>query len=373
MCVKYLKLPSWSPKLTMSQVVDLNMAQTYIPGFKCVGRLVVLVVLLIDWHKLVQYGNYPPIAMYLVVGTLLVTDRVLRVESIFDSNAIMLSIYIAYVLRYAREVAHFAMLLHGIELVLVNVIQLSYIAIGVLHLLDLHKMGLSDRCGCWLNVILFLLTTQCYTLADAAGELLFIGFTVIYSVCCICWIYAVGVNHMMLLLNTTTRIPLGAVVCDKNGKRGTGFVIIQAFTPCFLRFGSILYTTGWCQMVAAAASVITLIYVVASNLQSIEVTPHTEYTIPEFTTHESVPQIIIQQDAFAGASLCVGGMSFTQTVLDGQTPITKAVTYREESTIVKKHEAITARKSESPVSETTLDNNADMEMFRRAKQESNVI
>lgn len=61
--------------------VDLRLAQTYIPALSCLGRATVLALILVKFPT-----NVP---LLMTISTALYIDRSIRMETIFDSNAML--------------------------------------------------------------------------------------------------------------------------------------------------------------------------------------------------------------------------------------------------------------------------------------------
>jgi hypothetical protein len=360
----------------MGLVVDLRMAHTYIPGFKCVLRVVLLLVALTDWYEVLGYTSPLSSTKYvyniLVLGPVLVLDRVMRVESIFDSSALMISIYFGYVLSHVRlslGTVFFGSPVGG-HVIFTNAVQLIYVSFSVMHIFDINRCGISERMGAFIILVVFIVTVQGTPNIQEAHELTVAAFAGLYSIICIIWVYAIGVNMMINLLNKTTRVPMGMVVSDKNGKRGTGFVIVQSFTPCFIRFGCIMYTTGWCQVVATVCCTVGLTIVLMWRAADASPVIHQEYSINDGAVHETVPHVVIHQDASAGASMSVSAISFSPNSSEkGRGSVNALITpvKRTDTSVVKQDQVVEAVQVIMEV-----DNDDDLEMFRRAKQASSV-
>jgi hypothetical protein len=362
----------------MGLIVDLSMAHTYIPGFKCVLRVVLLLIALTDWYEVLGYTNPLSNAKYvysiLVVGPVLVLDRVMRVESIFDSSALMISIYFGYVVSHVRlslGTVVFGSPVGG-HLIFTNVVQLMYISFSVMHIFDIKRCGISERVGAFIILVVFIATVQSTPNVEEAHELTVAGFAALYSTICIIWVYAMGVNMMINLLNKTTRVPMGVVVSDKNGKRGTGFVIVQSFTPCFIRFGCIMYTTGWCQVVAVVCCTVTLTVVLMWRAVDTSPAIHQEYSINDGAVHDAVPHVVIHQDAAAGASMCVSAISFSPNSSERNPFIPSVKRVDTSAGSAALHMSTMKQEVDNDHDLMEVDDDNDVEMFRRAMQASSV-
>jgi hypothetical protein len=314
----------------MSQSIDLRLAHTYIPAFKSICRVVALALVLTDWGRLVGYSWAYQTVLLSLVGPLLVVDRTMRIEAIFDSNALMCSIYVSYLIQYITSYcgdypleqagvlaspSWYGTPTHRMGF---RVVQTIYTLVCVLHIADvMDASGVINKVACYASALMF---SVCVLLQDsdhAHDPLMGAGAVMLYTVVCICWIYALGIRRMVNILNTTTRIPIGVITCEKNGKRGTGLVVVQSFAPCFNRFGCILFTTGWNQLFSLVACTITLVHVVVSELQPIGWVlgdnVHHEYMVPCSDAHADIPIVTVQRDASAGAAMCAGGFSLSAT------------------------------------------------------------
>lgn len=75
--------------------VDLRLAKTYLPGFMCLGRGTVI-ILIISRSPL-------SVPLILALATAMYVDRSIRTESIFDSNAMLGAIIASHALNVMRS------------------------------------------------------------------------------------------------------------------------------------------------------------------------------------------------------------------------------------------------------------------------------
>jgi hypothetical protein len=75
--------------------VDLRLAKTYLPGFMCLGRGTVLIIII---------SRSPlSVPLILALATAMYVDRSIRTESIFDSNAMLGTIIASHALNVMRS------------------------------------------------------------------------------------------------------------------------------------------------------------------------------------------------------------------------------------------------------------------------------
>jgi hypothetical protein len=78
-------------------VIDLNMAQTYIPAFFCILKSSILIFILCNPYV----PDNIPIQTTLLIC--LYIDRAIRSEAVFDSNAILCNILVFYIINNFRS------------------------------------------------------------------------------------------------------------------------------------------------------------------------------------------------------------------------------------------------------------------------------
>lgn len=75
--------------------VDLRLAQTYLPGFTCLARGTILILIL---------GKFPlSIPLMMVICTAMYVDRAVRIEHIFDSNAVLCTLLATHAINVFRS------------------------------------------------------------------------------------------------------------------------------------------------------------------------------------------------------------------------------------------------------------------------------
>lgn len=244
--------------------VDLSLAQTYIPAFFCTLRGALLILLVSrDWSS----ASVPVLTAAAIV---LAVDRVVRTESIFDSNALLATMLATHWINAFRADPHTHYFYFGSseggrgDERAHALTAAGNAAQGVYCLLSVAMAGGFDAVGYVLGgtgslpggmgrpgtVVVhgFLLLCVLQTpLAPEAVKLQgiltrnlgFMGLS-------LTWSYVVGVPQMVHLLSTTTRPPLLAMSWSKGGRKGRVLsTIVQSFTPCHLRYLCVLLCSQW--------------------------------------------------------------------------------------------------------------------------------
>jgi hypothetical protein len=77
-------------------VVDLQLAQTYVPGLYCLLRSSIVILLM------TRANVSEDMSLLLVMSIIIYVDRTFRRESIFDSNAVTISVLLSHMLNLLR-------------------------------------------------------------------------------------------------------------------------------------------------------------------------------------------------------------------------------------------------------------------------------
>jgi hypothetical protein len=77
-------------------VVDLQLAQTYVPGLYCLFRCTIITAIM------TRNNVSEDMSILMIMLIILYVDRCIRIESIFDSNAVVLSILLSHVFNLLR-------------------------------------------------------------------------------------------------------------------------------------------------------------------------------------------------------------------------------------------------------------------------------
>lgn len=247
-------------------VVDLSLAQTYVPAFSCLARGTVLILLLL-W-----FPTRTPILILL--GVSLHIERCIRRESIFDSSAILCTILACHLLNLLRSNPQDS---HELFLHPLNnhtwgtVSQIALVVTSVMILLSVDPASLvgfgkgssqdvasstASRTG---NVIfhgILLMGVLQTPMERGSLESPLQACTRMYSflVSCLVWTYSLGVRDMISLLTSTSRIPSLSMSWPGKGNRKTACsaTVIQSFLPCHLRFTHLLLIEDYPLYLAAA-------------------------------------------------------------------------------------------------------------------------
>ena len=242
--------------------VDLKMAHTYIPGILCIAKATVLVV------TVSNSGAIRHLPTLLLFAFPLYLDRVTRSETIFDSNSLLCALFSSFLMDSARAEHTGDLALHqiipavwgyGMSCALVLLSAGITAEIQPLVHADAGIIGRS-----WVLVLQSMLlvgTMQANPTEDRSDQRQLCLRSSVFVVLCLIWTYSVGIRAMVDLLNSTTRLPIVSIISSKSvNKRGTQSVVVQAFTPCIMRFGAVLFLDGWAQLACIVLSVVTLIY-----------------------------------------------------------------------------------------------------------------
>lgn len=259
--------------------VDLSLAHTYIPGITCLLRATLLII------TITLPPVHPPGTVLLAVAICLLLDRTIRLENIFDSNALLCTLHAAYVIQWIRQCSkpHFI-----IPPILFTAAQCISIAIATLLILDLKILPLHSgkykRIAITLQAGLLALIVQAPTAANTTTNSPMCVQSFVFTILALVWTYAVGINDMVKLLGCSSRVPTGGVIPPKSsGKFGSHIVIVQSFTPCLVRFWAVLFMDGWLQLGVSGALACALVIRIYT-LDTYNDTP-VECSHPEYAVH----------------------------------------------------------------------------------------
>lgn len=194
--------------------VDLRLAHTYVPALSCLTRSSLLVLLISrPWSA-------ASVPVHTLLCICLLADRVIRHESIFDSNSLMCTIAAASFVNTLRTGP-----MDG-ALTIVNEHQrlasnVAYAGISLLLLLgyDVGSMGIESAFKTGLGVanlpsrpltvvlhcVLLALAVQTKLSPDAMGTHSIMFRSYAFLCLSVGWVYAVGIPEMVALLGSTTR------------------------------------------------------------------------------------------------------------------------------------------------------------------------
>ena len=265
--------------------VDLALAHTYIPGITCLVRAAFLIM------SITLPSVMPSGPVLLVVATVLFLDRSIRLENIFDSNAVLCTLHASYMIQSIRQCSKPMFVAPPI---LFSAAQSLLIAIATVLTLDLQILPLYDgkfkRTAIILETVLlsFIIQAPCEYSATTGKSLTIQSF--VFVMLSLTWTYAVGIHDMVKLLGCSSRVPTGGVLPPKShGKFGTHMLIVQSFTPCLIRFCPLLFMDGWFQLLVSGALVCSLvirIYTLDCHSAMLAEHSHPEYSV--YTGHQMV-------------------------------------------------------------------------------------
>ena len=194
------------------QPVDLRLARTYVPGFLCLARGTVLIMLISRAPLNVPLVVALSVAMYV--------ERSIRTESIFDSNAILVAVLASHCLNVMRSdpTSHAELHLSATNSAWGGIIQLFHAASGILLLAGADVSWLAWKVGATetaargstvlLNGVMLMGALQTPVHADKVltpQQIIIRCYA--YLSLCLLWTYAIGVRDMIDFLSTTTRVP----------------------------------------------------------------------------------------------------------------------------------------------------------------------
>lgn len=308
------------------QPVDLKLAQTYIPAFSCIVRATLLISLLSQ-----QWG-VESIPLQIVLGIVLYVERVIRNESIFDSNAILCSVLASHsvnLFRASPEKHHliFSVTLEATKEIHADFVgQTAHIIYWLISLCLLlgHDIVTAFVCRClftnnhpmqmsvakpltiMVHGVLMGAIIQTPLDKSALSPHNIVIRSVAFTLLCIVWSYVCGVPEMVQLLTNTTRMPALSTAFSKGGRKSQVInTIVQSFIPCQLRFTVILFSDEiyfYCTTISMTLVMVFLGYTfhkreTSGHIDSVhpeycsqtlrQYAAHTDTSAPLFVTHET--------------------------------------------------------------------------------------
>jgi hypothetical protein len=235
-------------------LIDLNMAQTYIPAFFCIFKSSILIFILCNPYV----PDNIPIQTTLLIC--LYIDRAIRSEAVFDSSAILCNILIFYIINNFRsheDVNKVRFLSPTTIPIMCHLLQIAYCTSAVLLFMG-HDILIS--CHNLLSASpvhgIFRTHTKPYTVIMQGILLAFlvhvpehnlrfdtqfiVSRSFAFLLICIAWSYISGVPCMIRLLQNMKKTSSGN---EKGTSHDTQPVIVQSFAQCQLMFTPILLVT----------------------------------------------------------------------------------------------------------------------------------
>lgn len=294
--------------------VDLALAHTYIPALYCLFKTSVLILLVANT------GAVRRAPLLMLISTPIFVDRVTRPESIFDSNSLLCTLHVSYLVECIRLEHADSLFLasspethgwwqrHGV------VWAVQSLAVATCTALIIDCPGLANK-GVFVQGLVFAALTQVPVAHDDVVNKVVMARSWSFVALCLVWTYAIGVPEMVRLLNGCNRLPLASMVAPKSSaRRGTQNLVVQSFTPCIIRFGPLLLMTGWWQLIGAATMATCLALRILAQYGTGKDVQQGGETHPEYCIDSNF--LCIQQEA----SEPDGSMSFKRTLLHAPEP-----------------------------------------------------
>lgn len=203
-------------------VVDLQLAQTYVPGLYCLLRSAIVILFM------TRSNVSEDMLILMIMSILLYVDRTVRNESIFDSNAVTMSILLSHMfnLLRVREVP----------------VETAFVVVYADNTTGLTKLGVLIQCVyCAVSAFLISdysiahiftgkqpleksdnITLSLYTHAGLMASIVFIhinsvsmsqiqtnGRSFAFTGLCLLWSYMVGVQNTVIALHTKEYCKVG--------------------------------------------------------------------------------------------------------------------------------------------------------------------
>jgi hypothetical protein len=231
-------------------IVDLQMAQTYIPAFFCIMKSSVLIFLLCSTYV----SNHILIQLSLII--FLYIDRVVRNEAIFDSNAILCNILTFYIINNFRSVEntkpHRYLSVSAVP-VICHILQGIYCSSAVLLFFGCEtypciiRKTHSHTAKPYIIImhgVLLVCIVQLPEHGIAFNQHFTITRSYAFLLLSIAWSYINGIPYMVKLLQGTPRSPYAVNDGEKDGRYNTTVsTVVQSFVHCQLMFTAILFVT----------------------------------------------------------------------------------------------------------------------------------
>jgi hypothetical protein len=196
-------------------VVDLQLAQTYVPGLYCLLRSSILIL------TMTRSNMSEDMSFLLIASIIVYVDRTFRNESIFDSNAVTMSILVAHMFNLIRirEVpaeSHFVIVYADSSMGLTKLgmaVQVIYCVVSILVVFD-YNIGCSEVASAkplhdhgftTITIIThaILMSTMVFIHINVSsmGQPLIISRSLSFTVLSILWSYIVGVRNTVNALH----------------------------------------------------------------------------------------------------------------------------------------------------------------------------
>lgn len=188
--------------------VDMTLAHTYIPAIACIMKATAFILVVANSSAIL----YPPILMG--SASVLMIDRIVRAESIFDSNALLCAILASYVIDSIRIQHEQSLLFHGPYGSRYQAVA-SFVCALVSIALVLDAPWIQAQASSPLSQKSWTLVLQIFTLFIVSqtplqdehraehDHVMMRSFMFLFL--SVMWTYTVGIGNMVNLLNSTTR------------------------------------------------------------------------------------------------------------------------------------------------------------------------
>ena len=261
--------------------VDLRLAKTYMPALSCLARGTVLILIVSrPWASL----NVP---LLMVFCTILYIDRAVRVEAIFDSNALLCTLLASYAANIFRsDPENHQLLISSVTTTAATTVsgpsdiwsiglQACFVVFSLTLLAGIDPFTMSTEiqqqsafsaCKGYvviLNGILLMCVIQ--TPLDRSSvvspvQILIRGYG--FLLLSLAWTYAIGVPEMICLLSSTSRVQSLTFTSQGKGKKKhpSSATVVQSFLSCHIRFTHILLSSGYCLYIGTVVFAGVLLY-----------------------------------------------------------------------------------------------------------------
>lgn len=241
--------------------VDLQLAYTYIPAIKCICKATALILVVANTAALES------VPALVAMAAVLLLDRVCRSETLFDSNSLLCTLLASYLVDSVRAQNEGGVILGSTALhkwataAMWTSVILSTLLITDNHWIKCRLLAAGHQLPLTLQVAALYASTQTPAESNRSSHDQVMMRSFAFLCLCVTWTYTVGVKNMIDLLNTTSRLPTYVITNKKtDSRRGTHSVVVQAFTPCIVRFAPILFATGWSQASCILLHTVALCY-----------------------------------------------------------------------------------------------------------------
>ena len=200
--------------------VDLKLAHTYIPAIWCTCRASILIIIVANTSVL----SNPP--MLLCLASFSLMDRIVRTEVIFDSNSVIFTLLASFTADTIRIQYKDTLLLNGpTSKVWGTVAPWFMVILSSCLIMDVkwsQRWPIQGHDIIFILMYMLLLVTVSQTpIGDEIGrayhdQIMLRSFT--FTFVCIIWTYTIGINNMVDLLATSSRMPTYHMTNSKPGK-----------------------------------------------------------------------------------------------------------------------------------------------------------